>query len=800
MIPILVSGIESPIVAALMSKLEGVSVDRIDGPRDVARALAAKEYHLIFLGDAPGRLPSLDILRDLRLAGARLPIRIACCLDRTLEEEVTARVVEEMAIDRIFFQPVDTEEIVLQIARLVGAEVRTLETAVSRNQKATASLDAVWERFREPTIKRVDAIEEAIVALLEDRLGADQLRAAEREAHKLAGSAGTFGFPRASVIAREIENKLAGGDLAPLDAVGLSEQVIALRADLERVRPPSEPTQELSPESIMVLIVEDDAGFAERLVMEAEGRGIRTVHRNSIATARSGLGTSSFAAALIAIRGGVSPETLDFITELEALVPPVATVVLADNDSFLDRVEVVRRGARRFVEAPAPPVAVIDALVEVSAQAAGQRATILAVDDDAHILAALRTILEPRSISVTTLDDPFRFWEVLEEVNPDLLILDIDMPHVTGLELCRVVRSEPRWSGVPILFLTSRTDPASIQRAFASGADDYLGKPIVSSELIMRIGNRLDRVRLNRELADTDALTGIANRRKSSELIDRFVKLARRKGDPFCVAVLDLDRFKSINDTFGHAAGDDVLRSAAQLLSRSLRAEDVVGRWGGEEFTIGLYGTNKSDGAQRLSVILGCLAAHEFAAADGSKFHVTCSAGVAQLDVDGTDIESLHRVADTALYEAKSAGRNRVVAAGVTQSSGTERVDVVVVDDDEALVGLLEHSLQTRGLSVRSFGDGELAAAALTGDVPQLITRVILLDVDLPGLNGLDVLRRLNRAKITKASKVVMLTARTGEADVLSALDLGAIDHIAKPFSVPVLLQKVRVALRAAGA
>lgn len=799
MIEILASGVEPAIISRLRRKLVGIAVDEIAEPGEIARALALKDYHLLMLGDAPGRPLSLDVLRGLRQAGARVPIRVTCCLDRALEGQLSSALLSEMAVDRVFFCPFDGEEVLLQIARITGAELTEESGGDDRSGKG-ASLDAVWERFREPTLKRVGAIEEAILALLEDRLGVDQLRAAEREAHKLAGSAGTFGFPRASIIAREIENKLAGGSLGQADAVGLSEQVLALRADLEGVRPAAEPRQELPRNSIMALIVEDDPEFAERLVMEAEGRGIMSVHRSSVVDARSGLGTFVPSVALIRIHHGVSPDTLDFIAELEARVPPVATVVLADTDSFLDRVEVVRRGARRFVEAPAPPVAVIDALVEVIAQVEGARATILAVDDDAHILAALRAILEPRSIAITTLADPFRFWEVLEEVNPDILILDVDMPHVSGLELCRVVRSEARWSGIPILFLTSRTDTATIQRAFASGADDYLGKPIVSSELIMRLNNRLDRVRLNRELADTDALTGIANRRKSTELVERFVKLARRKGDAYSVAVLDLDHFKSINDTFGHAAGDDVLRCAAQMLSRSLRAEDVIGRWGGEEFTIGLYGTNKSDGAKRLSAILTGLAAHEFSAADGSTFHVTCSGGVAQLDVDGEDLDSLHREADAALYDAKAAGRNRVVPAGAVRSSSTAAVDVVIVDDDEALVGLLQHSLETRGLTVRSFSDGEQAAAALTGEIPDVRTRVVLLDVDLPGLNGLDVLRRLNRAKVTKGSKVVMLTARTGEADVLTALDLGAIDHIAKPFSVPVLLQKVRVALRAAGA
>ncbi|MEO7648665.1 MAG: response regulator [Gemmatimonadaceae bacterium] len=686
----------------------------------------------------------------------------------------------------------------LQVARLTGTQVLVPETGTTREDKTTSALDAVWERFREPTIKRVDVLEDAVIALLEDRLGTDQRRAAEREAHKLAGSAGTFGFPRSSTIAREIENKLGSSSLGSTDAVSLAEQVLALRSDLEGVRPASEPRPEVSSTSALILIVEDDPEVAERLVMEAEGRGIRTLHRSSVSAARSGLDLSDASAALVRIHRGVSAETLDFIAELEARTPPVSTMVVADNDSFPDRIEVVRRGVRRFIEAPAPPGKVIDALVDVIAQAGGQRATILAVDDDLHILAALRAILEPRGLSITTLDDPLRFWEVLEEVSPDLIILDIDMPHVSGLELCRVVRSEPRWLGLPVLFLTARTDVGSIQRAFTSGADDYLGKPIVASELVMRLNNRLERVRLNRELAETDVLTGIPNRRKSSELLDRFLKLARRKNDLFSVAVLDLDRFKQINDRFGHAAGDNVLRSAAQLLSRSLRAEDVIGRWGGEEFTVGLYGTNKSDGAKRLSAILEGLAAHEFVAADGSKFHVTCSGGVAQLGIDGSDLESLHRVADSALYEAKAAGRNRVVPSGLAQSCETERIDVLIVDDDDALVGLLEHSLRTRGLSVRSFGDGEQAAEALAGDVPAIRTRVILLDVDLPGLNGLDVLRRLNRANVTKKSKVVMLTARTGEGDVLTALDLGAIDHITKPFSVPVLLQKVQVALRAA--
>jgi DNA-binding response OmpR family regulator len=123
-------------------------------------------------------------------------------------------------------------------------------------------------------------------------------------------------------------------------------------------------------------------------------------------------------------------------------------------------------------------------------------------------------------------------------------------------------------------------------------------------------------------------------------------------------------------------------------------------------------------------------------------------------------------------------------------------VDVAIVDDDMALVSLLQHAMESRNMRVATFADGETAAQALTGAVPEVQARVILLDVDLPSLNGLDVLRRLNAVEVTRVSSVVMLTARTGERDVLTALELGAIDHIAKPFSVPVLMHKVRTLLK----
>jgi DNA-binding response OmpR family regulator len=126
----------------------------------------------------------------------------------------------------------------------------------------------------------------------------------------------------------------------------------------------------------------------------------------------------------------------------------------------------------------------------------------------------------------------------------------------------------------------------------------------------------------------------------------------------------------------------------------------------------------------------------------------------------------------------------------------TRRVDVAIVDDDVALVAMLRHAMESRNFRVATYSDGETAVAALTGSTPEVQATVILLGVDLPALNGLDVLRRLKAVEVTRSSSVVMLTSRTGERDVLAALELGATDHIAKPFSVPVLMHKVRMVLR----
>jgi diguanylate cyclase (GGDEF)-like protein len=429
---------------------------------------------------------------------------------------------------------------------------------------------------------------------------------------------------------------------------------------------------------------------------------------------------------------------------------------------------------------------------------------ILVVDDEPMVSRGLTTLLGKRGMTVTAVNDPLRFWTVLDETKPNLILLDLEMPKISGTELCRVVRSDPRWSELPVIFLSGHTDQASVQRMFAAGADDYVGKPFVPAELMMRIENRLTGVKARRAPVETDPLTGLPTAHKATEQIDRFLRLARRKSDPYSITVIQVDAFASLANTFGRGTGDVVLRAIGELLPKSFRAEDVIGWWGGADFTVGMYGSTKEHAAIKVTQVCSKIGNQTFLSEDGQRVHVACSAGVAQYQSDGDTVSALREEALKALEQVRATGGIRttggVIRVGISgvKAMGpmTRRVDVAIVDDDTALVSLLQHAMESRSLRVATFADGEIAVAALTGKTPEVQASLILLGVDIPALNGLDVLRRLKAGEITRSSSVVMLTSRTGERDVLAALELGAADHIAKPFSVPVLMHKVRAMLK----
>ena len=190
-----------------------------------------------------------------------------------------------------------------------------------------------------------------------------------------------------------------------------------------------------------------------------------------------------------------------------------------------------------------------------------------------------------------------------------------------------------------------------------------MSKPVLGPELIARVLNRLERTFIFRKLAETDILTGIANRRKSIQELTRLLHLAQRQGQPMCFIILDFDHFNQVNNNYGHDAGDRVLSRFGALLLQTFRSEDVVGRWGGEEFVVGLYGATEVQSKARLIELLEIMRQQEFTSVSGEKFRVTFSGGISQYPEDGRDLQALYQTADVALYKAKAKGRNQILSS-----------------------------------------------------------------------------------------------------------------------------------------
>src|SRR6266853_5107882 len=259
--------------------------------------------------------------------------------------------------------------------------------------------------------------------------------------------------------------------------------------------------------------------------------------------------------------------------------------------------------------------------------------------------------------------------DLLAEHHPALVITDWEMPDLTGIELCGQIRSD-RSSYTYIILLTSNTDKDQIIKGLAAGADDYLTKPFHSGELLARVavGRRIVELhreiqaknRLLEELALTDSLTSLPNRRAIEDWAVRQLSGATRHGFPFWVVMADLDSFKSVNDAYGHEAGDIVLKRFADLLKGNTRASDICGRIGGEEFVVVITHVEKPNVQIAIDRIRRELEAERFNF-EGCVLGITASFGVSGFQRGAVpNFSQVLREADTALYAAKRAGRNRI--------------------------------------------------------------------------------------------------------------------------------------------
>jgi two-component system, cell cycle response regulator len=299
-------------------------------------------------------------------------------------------------------------------------------------------------------------------------------------------------------------------------------------------------------------------------------------------------------------------------------------------------------------------------------------ARILIVDDHEDNVELLRARLEARGYATLSAADGEAAIAAAEADLPDLILLDVMMPKLDGIEVTRRIKGNPALPFIPIIMQTALDSTADKVEGLDAGADDYITKPINFAELEARVRTQLrikalveEVERQKRELeriSRTDALTSLDNRRHLEERLEEQFEHAKRLGENFAVVMCDLDKFKNVNDTYGHQAGDVVLQQLATILKSEAREIDRVGRYGGEEFMLLLPGAQLDSAVTFAERVRRAIEAHAFALPDGNVLRRTASFGVAGWPHPRVrNCDGLVKAADDALYVAKEMGRNRVV-------------------------------------------------------------------------------------------------------------------------------------------
>jgi two-component system, cell cycle response regulator len=308
---------------------------------------------------------------------------------------------------------------------------------------------------------------------------------------------------------------------------------------------------------------------------------------------------------------------------------------------------------------------------------------VLVAEDDAISRVLLVRTLEKAGYEVTAVENGRKAWKELNaEDPPRLALLDWVMPEMDGVGVCKEVRGSNSLHYTYLILLSSKESKKDIVQGLESGADDYLTKPFDPEELKARLraGERVleleDRLVEARESmrfqATHDRLTALWNRGVIEELLSREMHRSKREENCTAVMMCDLDRFKGVNDKYGHAAGDDVLREVARRLHASVRSYDMVGRYGGEEFLVVLNKCDPSCAKTRAEALRTAVGGKQILAA-GNSLTITMSVGLAlSSDFEGCNVEEIIHSADMALYAAKAAGRNCVRLASPNQNETTE--------------------------------------------------------------------------------------------------------------------------------
>ncbi|MBC7405231.1 MAG: diguanylate cyclase [Cytophaga sp.] len=534
-----------------------------------------------------------------------------------------------------------------------------------------AALLALEVMFTAKLPSKLQEIEAALRQFIHNTNDSEALKVLHRLLHTMAGSAGTFGFPEMGVQARAFEDRvqplLTGGVWSDIELNQFSNDLGKyLSSSLIVATSKTTPTEldvvdKKSDDLIstkLIYLVDNDPTANREITHQLEHFSYEVVVIKALAELANALLQRT--PDVLVVDLGAPEERFAGAREITRmkqsgqLHSPV--IFISNSSGFESKLRVVRAGGDGYFTKPIDIVALserVDALIARS-QPKGYR--ILIIDDDVDTSTYYGTVLREAGMSAHVLNTPEEILNVMASFRPELILMDVYMPLCNGVELARMIRLDNAYLDVPIVFLSSENDLAKQLEAAEAGADDFLTKPIVPRFLVSALSSRAERYRSLRVLIMRDGLTGLYNHTAIKEELTAEISIAGRNNSPLALAMIDLDNFKRVNDTYGHPVGDQVLRTLSLLLKQRLRRSDVIGRYGGEEFVVIFPGTTAIVARKVLDQVRQAFFKIQQFSEQG-EFSVSFSAGIAQLTLT-QDTDELFDSADAALYSAKHSGKN----------------------------------------------------------------------------------------------------------------------------------------------
>ncbi|MBF0187525.1 MAG: diguanylate cyclase [Magnetococcales bacterium] len=551
--------------------------------------------------------------------------------------------------------------------------------AESDKQALLDALLAKRRSYADTLPEKWQEIEQVWQTLKSEGWHGERFKTLHRLVHTIAGSAGTFGLPDLGKSARRAEirlNALAGisKEAISLPIAEIDDDLNHLHLSMETARL-SEPDlplpnvtidkQDDDAESVesnrLIYIVENNTPQGEEIAQQLQYYGYTPKRFHALGALRSALRDEEPAAVIMDITrtDERSTKAMRILQKSDETQRPI--LFISSDHDMESRLMAVRGGGIAYLQKPVDISKIIDILDDHLDSDHQEQARILIVEDADSLANLYSMVLSKAGMETRAVTDPMRVLDELDTFHPDLILMDLYMPGCTGFEVAAVIRQVEKLVSVPIVYLSGETDIHKQMAAMDLGGDDFLTKPIEPTHLVSSVRARLKRALMLRALMLRDGLTGLLNHSTTKDRLIQEVDRSRREKRTMAFAMLDIDHFKLVNDTYGHPTGDRVIKSLARLLKQRLRQTDIVGRFGGEEFAVILPNTSAED-ARRLMDELRIAFAKVQHQHEQTLFSKTFSCGIA-LYPPCTGATNLNDSADGALYRSKEGGRNRVTMA-----------------------------------------------------------------------------------------------------------------------------------------